>query len=137
MTAQELRISNYVVLDKLAEITMISNDGDCYISYPDEKDVDDTYTLIKNIEPIPLTPEVLEACGFEREPFISALYQNFIRNGSGDYDGYCLSLRYPNYPVYLSCGTKFNFLHQLQNLYYALTSQELQIDIDKLKNAVK
>ena len=130
MTTQELRIGNYVLLN--------TNHSDSEVFQMEAVDIYKLYESdCYDISPIPLTPEVLEACGFEREPFISALYQNFIRNGSGDYDGYCLSLRYPNYPVYLSCGTKFNFLHQLQNIYYALTSQELQIDIDKLKNAVK
>lgn len=137
MTAQELRISNYVVLDKLAEITMISNDGDCYISYPDEKDVDDTYTLIKNISPIPLTPEVLEACDLSKELFKSHLYKNYIRDGSGNYDGYFLGLKYSKDVAYMPCNVKLSSLHQLQNLYHAITGQELTIDIDKLKNAVK
>lgn len=34
-------------------------------------------------------------------------------------------------------GTELKYLHQLQNLVYALTNEELPIDIDKIKTVLK
>lgn len=77
------------------------------------------------IEPIPLTPEVLLKCGWEDKGY----YQNgrfrasFLNDGSlkislptnGDDSG-IMRYYFDTYPKYL---------HQLQNLYFALTQTEL------------
>lgn len=82
-----------------------------------------------NIEPIPLTPEILEKCGFEKY----------------DYYPDCECYKVGNYFVSMSediwlhqsIGKKqavilrenMSYLHQLQNLYYALTNTELPITL--------
>jgi len=73
---------------------------------------------LETYKPIPLTPEILEKCGFEKW-------------GKDGYDknGIYIS-KYFNYPIYNPFGEYINsievkYLHELQNLYYALTKQEL------------
>jgi len=76
-------------------------------------------------EPIPLTPEVLEKCGFHKqnnawvpEGHESKGYTTWDftiwDGGRGEY--YYNSAEFP---------TPLQFLHQLQNLYFALTGEEL------------
>jgi hypothetical protein len=81
---------------------------------------------------IPLTPEILEACGFE--------------DYSSDQNGNCLRLRFDSRELawYVQDGflryqtqstgwtTQFDhikYLHQLQNLFFALTGSELKVDL--------
>lgn len=71
-------------------------------------------------EPIPLTPEVLEKCGFEKSLGVYVINKAcifgslskiniYIEDYDADYEFTC-----PEH------------LHQLQNLYFALTGEELQ-----------
>ena len=78
------------------------------------------------MEPIPLTPEILEKCGFV------VLESNDVLNITHAYNGYLSLNTYTNggeywWLRYYQGGTnaKIKSLHQLQNLYYALTGQEL------------
>jgi len=75
-------------------------------------------------EPIPLTPEILEKCGFkksENEKFFKRDFYILVIDedgsyafGTDTYDGYFTDIKY---------------LHQLQNLYFALTGEELKINL--------
>lgn len=84
-------------------------------------------------DPIILTPEWLERCGFN--PFIGAtiddnkyylqvgnnLYLNqYVRSGN-----WCVEPEGWNNEQ--TCWLQPQFVHQLQNLYFALTGEELQI----------
>jgi hypothetical protein len=64
------------------------------------------------IKPIPLTPEWLERCGFEFAPSVG-YYVYELPNKPQGIDS-----------IKVGSGV---FLHQLQNLYFALTGEELQI----------
>jgi hypothetical protein len=80
------------------------------------------YDLLKfEGQPIPLTPEILEKCGFQRAT-IGGYYKDFedITVRLFQEEGF-YSLEY--------IGTKIQYLHQLQNLYFALTSEELKVNI--------
>lgn len=135
MTTQELRIGNYVKLTYMVEVTAISNDGDCYYTPIDQEEYLDEFTDIRHFEPIPLTPEVLEACGFEYDE--SNIKWKINKNSKFEFAwGEECGTQF-NYSVCRRGVSHVNFLHQLQNLYYSLTGQELQIDIEKLKNAIK
>lgn len=87
----------------------------------------------EKIQPIPLTPEILEKCGFYVDIHygvfnISIYIEGFnpftfrLRKGiSGLMDG--------EYWVFISGGLipeKIKYLHDLQNLYYAVTKKELE-----------
>ncbi|HXS55736.1 MAG TPA: hypothetical protein VN726_06405 [Hanamia sp.] len=75
--------------------------------------------MYENINPIPLTPEILEKCGFTK--------------GSGSfYDGnMMLSIEERGYALFCGESTEgksFKYLHQLQNLYSDLYGIELEIN---------
>lgn len=76
------------------------------------------------IDPIPLTPEILEKCGFELLPFRQAACQlKRLRIWIGT--GSCLSyLKYEDIDDSVYIG-ELKHLHQLQNLFHALTGEEL------------
>lgn len=80
--------------------------------------VNDTYTLATAIEPIPLTPEILEANGFK---FVGEYeWSNEIhvsryryRDGNGDIK---VELNYaPNYDGFTWKGIEINNVHKLQH----------------------
>ena len=103
--ANELRIGNWVfnIYNNPVKVTVI----------------DDTVDWCK---PIPLTPEILEKCGFDNDDndFLktiddrSSLHINLEKKRTliESYDG-IVKLK------------NINYLHQLQNLVFALTGEEL------------
>jgi hypothetical protein len=116
MKATELRIGNWVNGEfingefLLSQIFRIDGNDDC-----------------SGLEPIPLTPEIMEKCGFE---FNSDYGKWAKRNPYFRVDGYLKrdgGVRVPLYNGQLS--QLIQYLHQLQNLYYALTGEELQINL--------
>ncbi len=78
----------------------------------------------QEIDPIVLTPKVLEKCGlrnFIREEWILSIEKIHIDFEFSD-DG--LRLR-PPYP----CRINIQYVHQLQNLLFAITGHELEVDL--------
>jgi hypothetical protein len=79
------------------------------------------------IEPIPLTKEILEKCGFEK-------HRKYI-GGTGSYDVYIngkIQFLQPSPNGHLQLPfyeSKIDSLHELQNLYKALTNEELTINL--------
>ena len=85
----------------------------------------------KDIVGIPLTPEILEKCGLkngnselDRNVFYStnkhlAQFSVNISGSFGIYVGVFIALR----------SVHLEYLHQLQNLYFALTNSELTINL--------
>jgi hypothetical protein len=71
------------------------------------------------IKPIPLTEEILLKCGFQKK------YKSYEKNDFTFIDG-----GYDKFAYKLAILAKTpKFLHQLQNLYFALTGEELQINL--------
>jgi len=79
------------------------------------------------IEPIPLTEEWLIKCGFEKLSHYEEAHTE---------EDYVWEIEAPRSPVLFlvdgifhedNYGVKLQFVHQLQNLYYALTGSELTI----------
>ena len=114
ITANELRIGNaleYFVEDSLAESEWILNivdADDIALACKDEY-------FNKYYRPIHLTPEILEKCGFE----------NWDKNKYSN-DVLCLTINGEGF-LYLANQRHVNifYLHQLQNLYFSLTGEEL------------
>jgi hypothetical protein len=130
MTSNELRIGNYVEIDNpkhwsnLKDIPVCVNAISCDNFFDDYQTIsvknnnDLTYNqLIKFIKPIPLTEEWLGKLGFirnEKDMFLFTKNMDLIILGcENDYNG-------------LWHG-RIESVHQLQNLYYALTNEELII----------
>lgn len=82
---------------------------------------------LKDCSPIPLSPEILEKCGFVKKGRYAigvGGYQVFV-NGR-------IELLQPKKggPYILAFHeVKIAYLHQLQNLYFALTGEELTINL--------
>ncbi len=117
MKAEELRIGNILNVDgNYWTIDTISSE-ELYF----KENIH--YNHILNAEPIPLTEEILLKC----EGNHSAFYHVFdcVELGLVDDDfinGF--------YTLYLDGYTKkISYLHQLQNLYFALTGKELEIKL--------
>lgn len=122
---KQLRIGNVVYdtkCDKVREITGIFEERLKIIIY---KDVE-VFGIIKDFVPIPLTEKVLEA---------TLLHKNLMAYILGKF---VISI-WSNGTFWLggsNLSVEIKTLHQLQNLYFALTQTELQIDLDKLNNAI-
>lgn len=72
-------------------------------------------------EPIPLTPEILEKCGFIKVLMHDGFY-DYVKNG--------INISMPYFEYHFNDGdsnTTLATLHQLQNLYFALTGEELTV----------
>jgi hypothetical protein len=85
---------------------------------------------LSNCQPIPLTPEILEKCGFEKQESADQ-YGWYLGAGRR-----CLCWCYSDIVSleFKKCQSDYSdtlfdfsckYLHQLQNLYFALTSEEL------------
>lgn len=126
----ELRIGNWVITPdgKLEQVTRL--DGSIHT-----KSGFYNPALCKGI---PLTPDILEKLGFEKELLEKNNpeegYYYFLRLSddkycdlsfiSGDKNGFLEVCLFP-----YSDQFRFQYLHQLQNLYYALTGKELEITL--------
>ena len=125
MEIRELRIGNWVYsqeIGKNVQISAINEDG---FSFKDCVTLD--YPSIEEIHPIPLTEEILLSCGFEKRGVIFR-----INNGSS----HQFDVNYsPSRDIFYYDSSKYSIyteveikhLHQLQNLYFALTGEELKL----------
>lgn len=74
---------------------------------------------LSDLTPIPITPEILERCGFSQ--FKTSVW----RNGRLQWVGSLVYLKNEDTDECYYIPTIVDYLHQLQNLYYSLTNQEL------------
>lgn len=88
------------------------------------EDISDIQNGYKTRLPIPLTPEILEKCGFKHT--WGDIYE--LEDGFGVYaslrNGWMVSQSRD-----ISNIKGADYLHQLQNLYFALTGEELKIKL--------
>lgn len=75
-------------------------------------------------EPIPLTPEVLEKCGL-KDVWIKNSWMIVEDVSDGETFGWAMKVRNASYTREIEFAY-FKYLHQLQNLYFALTGEELE-----------
>lgn len=130
MKANELRVGNYIELDgKVESIWEISLDyydeGFPYISSGDNHIVEFRQCRHK---PIPLDQEWLEKFGFEKLNLYSLdrwIYNDFEIENMGKYFAKVIwSESCPHTTQFIG---HHQYVHQLQNLYFALTGEELTI----------
>lgn len=79
-----------------------------------------------NVCPITLTTAVLESCGMIYDKHLDEWH---LLNDWVFYTANMKNVIEFDYEI------KLQYLHQLQNLYFVLTGEELEIDIDKLQHA--
>lgn len=108
---RELRLGNFVYYgESIRQITAIGNS-------PQRKfvGVDNMITEFEVIKPIPLSQEILKKCGFE---YVGYWQLNDIELCDMVYGEFMVAYLH-------TANHEIKHLHQLQNLYYALTGQEL------------
>lgn len=113
--AKELRLGNWI---------KVYGDVTCAWNLSSDDDVNDEGNG-DHIQPIPLTPEILEKCGFEKQDdgdggyYLELLSANGFLFVAGDKKGYT--------DVFIDLWEQLRvrYLHQLQNLYFALTGNEI------------
>ncbi len=119
--ASELRISNYTEQGKIIELRHIV----CRIEYISDK-IRTALITYESLKPIELTEEILLKCGFKVEngEYLIAYHDKDLsfQIHSRDRINYWLS-------NYKNGFTAIKHLHQLQNLYSALTGTELKINL--------
>jgi hypothetical protein len=103
---------------------------------------------VGSISGIPLTPEILEKCGFTKQPYyldpIISCYNLSLENVMKAKDKFEMIGHVVNDPVegyeQGHCSVRFSvngiwasdelmYLHQVQNLYFALTGTELAVNL--------
>lgn len=113
MKSSDLRIGNYVLANgKITKVIDVLESGINQMRYDVEYDLED-------LEPIELTEEILLKCGFEKEILEPKHY--CIK-------GMCI---WKCNDMFLcdKNGVHIKYLHQLQNLYFALTNEELNLQL--------
>lgn len=121
---KELRIGNWVSGKNDPEMKVVSiSNGSVELRFNGVgEDYGDWYYDDDELKPIPLTPEILEKCGFKylKEQNV------WFRDGMNEY----LTLHYNGFCVYESTKKRIiKSLHELQNLYFSLTGKEIEIEL--------
>lgn len=126
----ELRLRNWIFRN--GKPAQVWTNGQDDLQLIDETGIG-IYRNNGDCQPIPLTRDLLEKCGAEemrddgREPDGWRLYYSASYNDSGK-DYFCV---WNELPDSLLCdnysAAPLKYLHQLQNLYYCLTGQELEV----------
>ena len=148
MKANELRLNNlvYGVSDRIERITYIT---DRYVKTNLIKiDAESQILGVEHLQPIPLTEEWLLKLGFEnwgKGKYFSNEYESYDRfvlhnvlDGTSNFEIHYIKSTYgdtEHYQYVISCdeddrlnwGEEPKYIHQLQNLYFALTNNELEI----------
>lgn len=130
--ATELRIGNYVKSHEgaILKVYGVTNDERGAIMWYDNEM--GFYEKLDLMEPILLTPEILEKAGYTlqssdklvEEYEFNDCWLNYFKKNS---DGY--NPMHQSKSGGLIIGNTIRHLHQLQNLYFALAGEELNIDL--------
>lgn len=118
--ANELRVNNMVLVKGKVDVLHRVGDND-YISENQGHGIVNT-----DLEPIPLTEEILLKCGFvyEKERLKVWALGEFVLQWK-----YSISVIDCFFFVKSPYVVRIINLHELQNLYFALTNQELKIEL--------
>lgn len=115
----ELRIGNWVRIDDMPPEQITLEIFAMLKGYPFH---------ISKFQPITLSPEILEKCGFESKD-LGVITNYFMRGGTFwfsilfDKEHKQFMFDSPHYNLI------YKYIHQLQNLYFALTGTELEINL--------
>ena len=125
--ANELRVGNIVSAPVLPRsenkcyhvITNIGDNYACMINLPDGFS---QLMPFEDIEPIPLTGEILWKCGFFNDGsyFSIKIGECYLTIDKYDFS-WTIGISYEANGTFL----KIKYLHQLQNLYFAMSGEEL------------
>lgn len=129
--ANELRLGNWIVFNNFLSpekyIQVNATFFSSWLGGRNRQEIKNDEVINKYYSGIPLTPEILEKCGFEQDEFIT---RDFFKQGFFNFkavnhyeDGFLVICNF------MQGGIKVKYLHQLQNLYFALSGEELNIKL--------
>lgn len=135
--ANELRIGNWVIFNdntdregQVAELHKYHAYLKCsYIPDHYEIKVTGCDVTYEQLNPIPLTPEILERYGFEKVGKTNEIYDininlnSILRIGINQLLNFAL-IKDDEY--FFTLGSKVQYVHQLQNLFFSLENKELE-----------
>jgi len=117
MKASELRLGNLIFSKETQENETMTTISDEYITF---NSITFDYPVIEEIKPVPLTEEWLLKFGFKQKgSFYRIKDSRFVEVIIHD-----KGIDVCNHSI---CLPHINHVHQLQNLYFALTNEELTI----------
>jgi hypothetical protein len=130
MKAQELRIGNYVN-QVIESFERLKNKKVIQFDEVNWYRIGECIEYIDWFEPIPLTEEWLVKFGFIK---IDNRLESIYRLGILEYATSCktIDIEVPYNDGIATHTTDIKYVHQLQNLYFALTNEELTINKDEL-----
>lgn len=127
MYAKELKYNNWVIYNPYGNLPgvfkQVKGLNKTHVWFSDYTNDGSTIHLCN---PIPITPEILEKCGFE--------YWTLDHDCTDPNDAYWVhkkmkfAINNIKWTVQ-KLDVKLSYLHQLQNLYFALTGEELEINL--------
>lgn len=138
MKAEELRIGNYVKIDEgIGKVTFIMDKNFCNEYANDDYNItvemgDGIFREEEEdkVEGIPLTEEILLNCGFE---YINPDNKSCGMLSPDDGKGNKQRIMYfdTNFRMILNTWNyrPINYIHEVQNLYFAITNKELNIQL--------
>jgi hypothetical protein len=118
MKAEELRIGNLVFSTYENENVTIN-----YITAVSAGYGKKSFHTLEGFEPIPLTPEILAQLGFKKLPVSWGCDKFHLTEWDEFPLNWCVSMNVNNAILVL----RLVHVHQLQNLYWCLTGQELTL----------
>jgi hypothetical protein len=126
---REIRAGNWVI-----KITGTDSNTQSFFEYKAIALDEYYYTFAKVCFPIKITPAILGKCGFKHEFgdwYINRAAEGideglpFLRYRRNDNGWYLDKIKLLSQPLYL---------HQLQNLFYALSNEELNVQLGRFEN---
>lgn len=122
--SSDLRLGN-VVLDADGRYNSVVEIKQYFVVLNRSKSMEERYIPLESLRPVPLTEEVLLKCGFER-PGHSFNGEIFHLSEWDDFPlHWCVAMN-KNGAILVE---KMKYLHELQNLVYALTGKELVVNL--------
>jgi len=120
--AKQLRIGNIILLQ--------TSQGDYDVHIIEKgNEIDDNSRLSY----IPITRQILENAGFTKANFEGEEIDNLWKLGR-----YFSATEFPEVGIEVYCiGERVpaKYVHQLQNIYYAITGSELNLPVEKIKKS--
>lgn len=122
----ELRIGNWVLGDEIhLHNQNIHSNGYTRITAYGIYMFENSPAIAEKYNPIPLTTEILAVC----LPNVTEwFYEGSFKVVADDGYGWCMKVRNASHTREIEFGY-FKYLHQLQNLYFSLTGEELNINL--------
>lgn len=121
--ANELMLGNFVdTPDGTVKITAISYEKVAVIRKTEKGNFAVYSESLDDIKPIPLSEDILLKCGFEKRDYNEFRHVELIGTLTL-YDGVCEIHLGDLYSAWIES------IHKLQNIYYALTSEELEVNL--------